>query len=185
MLHRYKGELLDFADLHGLVHLVRGIADWRTGGRVRVASGDGEVVAGAIDGVGVAVALGPGQAHGAGSEEFIHGHAVTVDTDAVALRFSNLQKVHFHAGEVDGLRGCGALGDGGDALDVEHVNTEEKSDGYEEAGQKLHKEIVRLSDARCNINASVRAEGNNSAVFCVASPCALLDSQSPGIPPSR
>src|SRR5713226_956274 len=165
MLHRYKGELLDFADLHGLVHLVRGIADGRTGGRGRVASGDGEVVAGAIDGVGVAIALGPRQAHGAGSEEFIHGHAMTVDADAVALRFGNLQKVHFHTSEVDGLRGRGALGDGGDALDVEHVNTEEKSDGYEEAGQKLHKEIVRLSDARCNINASVRAEGNNSAVF--------------------
>ena len=165
MLHRYKGELLDFADLHGLVHLVRGIADWRTGGRGRVASGDGEVVAGAIDGVGVAIALGPRQAHGAGSEEFIHGHAVTVDTDAVALRFSNLQEVHFHTSEVDGLRGRGALGDGGDALDVEQVDTEEKSDGDEEADQRLHREIVRLSCEPCKTAARLGAEGNNSALF--------------------
>src|SRR5229473_6538960 len=162
---RYKEALLDFADLHGLVHLVRRIADGRTSGCGRVAGGDGEVVAGAIDGVGVTIAFWPGQAHGSGSEQFIHVHAVAVHADTVALCFGNLQEVHFHAGEVDGLRGRGALGDGGDALDVEHVHAEEKSDGDEEAGQKLHKEIVRLSDARCNINASVRAEGNNSAVF--------------------
>src|SRR5260370_9527757 len=64
MLHRYKGELLDFANLHGLVHLVRGIADWRTGGCTGVASGCGEVVAGAIEGVGVATRLGPKTRHG-------------------------------------------------------------------------------------------------------------------------
>src|SRR5260370_30563912 len=52
MLHRYKGELLDFADLHGLVHLVRGIADWRTGGRARAAGGDGQAGGGARRGGG-------------------------------------------------------------------------------------------------------------------------------------
>jgi len=123
-----------------------------------------KVVAGAIDRVGIASALGARQTHGTGRQEFVEGGAAAVDSDTVALGFSDLQEVHAHAGEADGLGGGRALGHGRQALEVQHVDAEEKCGGYQESNERLHKEIVRRSRERCNNGARPRAEGNNRPV---------------------
>src|ERR1700731_3785837 len=123
--------LLEFADFHGLIDGVIGIADGRAGWRVRVACGDGKIAAGTIDGVGVTVALGARHAHGTGRDELLEGGTAAIDSDAVALGFGDLQEVHTHTGKADGLRWGSALGDRGHALEVQHVDADYKGGSYQ------------------------------------------------------
>ncbi len=79
---------------------------------------DGEVAAvSAADFVGVALAFGAGEVHGAGRREFVEGDAVAIRSDIGALGLRDLRKVHSNAGEAYGLGGGGAGIGGGHFLD--------------------------------------------------------------------
>jgi hypothetical protein len=116
-----------------------------------VARGDREIIAGALHGVRVAVALGAGQAHGARSEEFLHVHAMAIDTDAVALGLGDLQQIHLHAGEADCLRSNRALGDGWDSLQIQNVDAKEKAGRDQQGDKDLHSRNCQTSERRLQL----------------------------------
>ncbi len=83
-----------------------------------MARGDGEFAAlAATDFVGVALALGAREVHGAGRREFVESGTVTVRSDIGAFGLCDLRKVHSNAGEADGLSGSSAGIAGGHFLD--------------------------------------------------------------------
>src|SRR5260370_36901366 len=96
--------LPDFARFDGLVDHHGRVTESSTCGSQSVARGDREIVARALHGVGVAVALGPGQAHRAGSEEIFHAHATAITTNAVVFGPGDWQEIQLHAAEDDYLR---------------------------------------------------------------------------------
>jgi hypothetical protein len=137
----------------------------------------GEIIARTFYRVGVTVPFRARHAHGTRREEFLHRHTMPVDGNAVALGLGNLQQIHAHAGEADGLRGRGALVRGGHALEVENIDAEKKSHEDEHGDEGLHEEIVTPARRAGNSAVRTRAEGNNSALFLPALTPGLLDSQ--------
>ena len=115
---RFRDRSLGLADLHVLVDGEDGVADGGICGRGTVVGGDGEVAPfSAADFVGVALAFGAGEVHGAGRREFVEGDAVAIRSNIGALGLRDLRKVHSNAGEADGLGGSGAGIGGGHFLD--------------------------------------------------------------------
>jgi hypothetical protein len=87
--------LIDFADLHGLVDRQGRVADRGAGRCGGVPGGGAEIAAaaGAIDGIGVAVALGTRQGERAGREELVERSAMAVECDIAALGLGDLEQV--------------------------------------------------------------------------------------------
>lgn len=133
--------------------------------------GCSEIIAGAFDGVGVTVPLGSRHAHRARRQQFVHRHAMPVDADAVPLSLGDLQQVHTHAGNADGLRRDGAFGRRGDLLQINQIDTHQEAGGHQKRDKNLHAEIVRSMGAGSNGRVQKRAEGNNSTLCADAHGC--------------
>jgi hypothetical protein len=138
--------LLEFADLHGLVDGESGVADRGAGGGWSVAGGDGEVWAGAVDRVGVAVALGTGHGERAGRDQVFERGALAVERNVAAFGVGDGEEVAADAGEADGLCwGRAGIG-GGEFLERVRVEAQENSGDHHEADQCAHEELLRQSE---------------------------------------
>ena len=79
-------------------------------GRFGMSGGYGEVRAGAIDGVGVAVALGSRHSERAGGDELVERNTLPILGYVQAFALADLQQIAFDAGESDLLLRSGAGG---------------------------------------------------------------------------
>ena len=69
---------------------------------------DGELAAGALDGVRVAVSVGMGHGERTGRDKLIQRNAMAIQSDVAVLRMANQQEVFADANEANGLRGGSA-----------------------------------------------------------------------------
>jgi len=145
----------------------------------------GEIIPRALHGVSVTVTFRARHAHRARSQQFVHGHAVAIDTDARPLGLGDLQQVHAHASDAHRLRRDRAFRCRGDLLQIKQVDTHQEAGGHQERDKNLHTEIVRAMNAGCNRAVPERAEGNNTALSAAAPSMRLLDSHLPPNPLPR
>jgi hypothetical protein len=141
---------MDFADLHVLIDGEDGIADGGIRRRGSVAGGNGEFAAFATaDFVGVALALGVGEAHGTGRREFVELDAVAVRSDIDALGLRDLVEIHSNAGEADGLSGSSAGISGRHFLDGVEIDATGHGSCNEDTDKGSHgKSVPRRAAAR-------------------------------------
>ena len=126
--------LLEFADLHGLVDGQGGVADRGAIGCGRMAGGDGEIAAGALDSVGIAVTLRALHGDRIRRDQFIQGRAMIVQGGEAALSLGNLQQVTANAGQANRLGRGGARVGGRHLLQGVLINTEGDSHKDEHRG---------------------------------------------------
>jgi len=140
--------LRELADLHGLVDGQGGVTDLRAGGGWGVAGGDGEVWAGALDRVEVAIAFRAGHGERAGGDEVADRSALAIESHVAAFGVGDGKEVAADAGEADGLcRGGAGIGDG-ELFERKGVEAEENSGDHYQADQGAHKELLRQGEQR-------------------------------------
>lgn len=128
--------------------------------------GDLELVAGAaLDFVGVAIAAGFGDDEAAGRGQVVERSAIAVEGDVAAFGLGDLEEVHAHAGETDGLGGGGALIGDGHLPEVILVHAEKDGGGYEDDGQYAHEQSVICQSASRNGRARRCAKSDNWRSF--------------------
>lgn len=127
--------------------------------------GDGEVCAGAGDGVGIAVAFGAGHGERGGGDQIAEGGALAAGGDVGALGLGDLQKVEANTGEADGLSGGGACVAGGNLLQGIVVDAEGDGGKNDKRDQRAHGKSVTPGCRAGNRTEQACAVGNNGAVW--------------------
>jgi len=98
-----------------------------------MARGSCETIAGTLDFIRVAVALGAGHGNRPGGNEFAERSALAVDSDVAVFGIGNLQKVHSNARQTDGLCGGRTFVHGGHSHQTEVIHHKEKGGTNENA----------------------------------------------------
>ena len=168
-------ELFDFVDLQ---HLIDGkvlIANGRARGSVSVAGGDGELLAGALHGVDVAVALGAGHCYRVRGNQLVERSTVPIANDVGALGLRDLQQIASHTGKADGLRGRRALVAAGHLFQIEVIQAAKQRSCNEEASQSSHGLSLPPRPASCKTTAKTACATKQQRSFFAAAFAPLLD----------
>jgi hypothetical protein len=107
-----------------------------------VAGGNGEIGSRAINGIGVAIALRAGYGRGAGRDEFLERSAMSILGNEAALGLGDLQEIHAHTGQADGLGWCSAFVGDGHFLDRVEIDAGGDRGNHKQTGEGTHEPIV-------------------------------------------
>lgn len=157
-----RNRLIDLVNLHVFINGQIWITNGRTCRRGGMAGADGELLARAVNRVGVAIS--PGARHGqvTGRSEFAERSATTIQGDESALGGGDLQQVRADSSQGDGLRWSGAFVGRRHLLKVVVKDCIGDSGSDENGSQGLHGAIFILAKLPDKERLRELAVGNNT-----------------------